>query len=169
MKPNATNANLAVVVPSLTPSFGLLVMQTTPEHRAGETLPLYGFYRSPYDNTETVYTSGTVPNDWRIAIEEEATCNEILFRPLPDLIEEINMQENPGAYEIRVTNCKIIEMPQPEGRQIQFTPATDAPFKPAGECRVIEHPAKARQQKQTAQLSLFPFADNTEPDKTQIA
>lgn len=159
MKPNAKTEPFAVVVTSLTPALGLLVMQATDGHRPGEVLKLYGGYTSPFDGTQTVYTDGTVPNDWRLAVEEEATCNEILFQPLPDLIEEINLQENPGTYEIQITNCKVIPWPEPEGRQIAFTPAKEAPFPPAGECRVIEHPAKARQQQPAAQLSLFPFAE----------
>ena len=158
MKMNAHKQKLAVVVPSLTPAFGLLVMQATDGHRPGEVIPLYGGYRSAYDGTETVYASGTVPPDWRLCVEEAGYDNEILFLPLPAGIEEINLNENPGTYQLVLTDCKIIPMPEPDGKVVQFTPNTAPTLPTGGACKVIEHPAAARQEKPAAQLK-SPFAD----------
>lgn len=161
MKPNAKTTNLAVVVPSLNyqPKYGLMVVHSNQDHTAGDVLEILGRYVSPFDGTETVYIRGRVHRNNRLAVEEEGYDYEYVYNPpLPELIEEIPLDEYPKEFKIVLTNCKLMDWPEPEGRQIAFTPAKETPFPPAGECRVIEHPAKARQQQPAAQLK-FPFAE----------
>lgn len=172
MKPNAkpsktpTPAEFAVVVQSLTPRMSVLIVEPIEDFRPGETLPLYGGYTSQYDNATRLYLDGDTPNDWRLAVEEDGYDNEILFRPLPDHIRELDLSEYPaGSVEIVVDECRVIPMPRPEGKVVAFTPPADTLLKPLHECRVIEHAAttQLRRGKQypAAQLA-FPFAEQNQ-------
>lgn len=172
MNANITNppAPFAVVVPDLNPEYGLLVMKPADDLRPGEVLPIYASYTSAFDGNLSYTVPGKTPKDWLQAVEEDYQGTQIIFKPIPDLAREISPSEYPkGTFQIAVTNCKIIPMPQPEGRQVQFKPPTDTPFKPVGECRVIEHQAttQLRRGKQyPAEQLAFPFAQT---DKIQSA
>lgn len=162
LNPNPTEPPVAIAVSSLTPALGLLCLQPTNGYPAGSILPVYG--GNHYEGS--VYVPGTTPKDWRLANEEGDYGHEVLFRPLPELMEEIVLSENPGQYELVVTECRVIPMP-----------AFQAPEAPM--CKVIQHPATftaqrvekpASKRKPTnpKQYTLPLYEDDVQP-VTQIA
>lgn len=124
--------------------YELMALKPVDGLRPGETVPLYGYYRSELNGSVTYYTSGTMPFCLREAEAEGGYQNEVLFYPFaPATISEINTGEYSGEYVPVLTNAAIIPRPQPEGRVVQFTPpqATTAPLFTPLAGREIDHPA----------------------------
>lgn len=152
--------NNVIAVQSLTPTFALMALKDIDGLRPGETRPVYGGYVSVQDHTLSVYSNGTVPKDWRDAVEENGFENEILTEPLPDTIEEINMAIYADAYTLIITNGEVMQKPKPKGKQIAFVPAKEPYILPmVSACKVIEHDATTVLRMTEKGQFEFPFAE----------
>lgn len=147
------------------PKYELMALKAVDGLRPGETVPLYGYYRSEINGAVTYYTSGTMPFCLREAEAEGGYENEVLLYPFaPATISEINTAEYSGEYVPILTNAAIIPRPEPEGRVIQFTAPTATPtpsFTPLIG-KEVQHPASIEyRERQTPgkQLFLFPPTD----------
>lgn len=117
-------AKTLVAVQNLIPEMGLLCLAPVDGYPAGTIRPVYGGNLTE----ETVYTNGSTPPDWRMAVESGDFANEVILTYLPSCIEEIRPKDYPGTYQLVVTDYKLIDQPEAE--------ETEQP-----ECRVIKHPA----------------------------
>lgn len=118
-----------VVVNTLTPEYGALYLTDYDGYEAGTIRPIVGGNLTE----ETDYLlPGIMPKDFRHCVENEDYGSEILFQPLPSLIDEMCLKDykkDGKQIIVRViTNCMVIQKPKP------------AAFKEP-DCVVRQHPA----------------------------
>lgn len=140
--PKLKDAPLVVAVQSLTPEYLLWnTVENTLKRVYGGNL---------YANS--VYTIGSMPPAFRVAAEDGSFENELLFRPLPSGIEEVDLTENPECRLI-ISNCEVMPMPEvkePKGcvvRELEATTEYRMQFEAENRRKALAKKAKADRKK----------------------